>query len=52
MVFFQPRGLGVIRCDKEWQGMTRGDKKLGAWELILKLPNESGFFSIQADKVW
>ena len=39
----------VIRCDKvwdkEWQGMIRCDKELGAWELILNLPNGNGFVS-------
>ena len=25
--------------------MIRCDKKLGTWELILKLPNENGFVS-------
>ena len=31
--------------------MIRCDKKSGAWELILKLPNENGFFSNQRDQV-
>ena len=35
----------MIRCDKQWQGVIRFDKKLGAWELILKLANENGFVS-------
>ena len=51
MISFQSRGLGVIRCDKVWQGMIRCDKKIGAWKLILKLPNENGFASNLRDKV-
>ena len=32
--------------------MIRCDKKLGALELILKLPNEIGFVSNIGDNVW
>ena len=31
--------------------MIRYDKKLRAWELILKLPNENGFVSNLGDMV-
>ena len=31
--------------------MIRCDKKLGAWELILKVPNENDFVSNLRDKV-
>ena len=39
-------------CDNEWQGLIRCVKKIGAWELILKLANENGFVSNLGDKVW
>ena len=31
--------------------MIRSDKELGAWELILKLPNENGFVLSLGNKV-
>ena len=31
--------------------MIRCDKKLGVWELILKLPNENGFVCNLGDKM-
>ena len=54
MVLFPTKG---IRCDKDkkWQGVIRCDKKIGAWELILKLLNENVLFptlGIRSDKVW
>ena len=39
-------------CDKEWQGVIRYNKKVGAWELVLKLPNEDGLVSNLGDMVW
>ena len=41
----------MISCDKEWQGVIRYDKKLGDWELVLKLPTSNGFASNLGDKV-
>ena len=41
----------MIRYDQGQQGVIRCDKKLGAWELILKLPIENGFLSNLEDKV-
>ena len=41
----------MISCDKECQGVLKRDKKSGALELILKLPNENGFVSNLGDKV-
>ena len=41
----------MVRCDKMCQGVIRGDKKLGDWDLILKLPNENSFASKLGDKV-
>ena len=40
-----------IRFEKEWQHVIRCDKNSGAWELILKFPNENVFLSNLGDKV-
>ena len=33
-----------LRYDKEWEDVIRCNKKLGAFELILRLPIENDFF--------
>ena len=38
-------------CDKMCEGVISCDKKLGDWELILKVPNENSFASNLGDKV-
>ena len=41
----------MLRCEKEWQSVRRFDNTLEAWELILKLVNETGFVSNLGDNV-